>query len=421
MVHISLLDLINKCSNGKKTNEEIFNDFSKFNRENIHEVFKYKKFNYDFTDYLTIYKDEENDDILGIIRPCYREFLATILRFLNVKGNRIDDEELTKDLLNQIEKLKGITTTTDLKNEFPYLFDDLITGRKYMNEVRKKDKKESQELKDYFYSCAMKESLNGFTETQSEAYRRYVTDRYKFGSKTLRTSYNEYIKENFDINKVAMYIADLYLNICESTDDLSIIDKYFKTLVKYEESNYDKHVYVKTKDNEEMNACYFELRMISLRKRIRELRNVKVNWDITQPSKSVKKVKESQRTMITSKGIENIKKIANAKEKFYSNHEPRLIVTGIKGLKGYIAYVYKNGEVILDKEPNYPKNAAMYHIKVIDFDELTKLGNQELKAHPKAEYIQHRKGWEEIIEKIITRKATPQEEEAVNEFKKKHQ
>ena len=422
MKNISLQDIIETCSNGKKKDKEILEDFSMINRENIHEIFKYKKFHDDFTDYLTIYKDEENDDILGTIRPCYREFLAKILKDLNIKGERKDDQDLTEDALKQIEKLSDIKTIRELEKEFPELYKKLVSGRLYMMEVEKKRPEEKKILSHYYYSCAMKKSLPGFLKTQAEAYKRYITDRYNYGLKTLEVDYNEYIKEYFDTEKLALYIADRYLSICENTDDLNIIDKYLPTLKKYKESeNYNRRVYVKNKDNKELSDYDFEYRMICLQNKVYELRHRKVDWEITKPSPTVKNTTSKPRQLrIPSEQVQRVREIGAAKEKFYHEHTPKLIITGLAGLEGYIAYVYENGEVILDKTSDYPKNAALFNIKVVDFDTLTKLDSKKLKKHPKAIWKPHKEGWQKEIEKIITRKATEEEKEQVKEFTKTH-
>ena len=423
MINVSLLDLIKTCSNGKKTNEEMFDDFSKINRENIHDIFKYKKFNYDFTDYLTIYKDEENDDITGIVRPCYYEFFVNLLKFLNIRGQKEDNEELTKELLSKVEELTNIKTETELKNNFPLLFNDLLNGRSYMNIVRKTNDKEKQkELKDYYYSCAMKESLNGFLNTQTEALKRYSTDRYKYGKKTLETNYNDYIKEYFDIEKVNMYIAENYLKICESTDNLVVINRYLSTLLKYSE---ELRKSIRTEDikiSYDLRCKMISLncRIINLKDRVEELKNRKVDWNITHtPRKMVaRKVGQPQIAIFDPKKLERLREINQEKIDFYTKNKPLLVVTGLKGLKGYIAYVYQNGEVILDKDSKYRKNSAMYNFKVVDFDELTKLDTQELKS--KSTWISHRKGWQEKIEEIINRDATQEDKEQVEAFQKTH-
>ena len=423
MINIPLLDLIETCNNGKKTNKEIFDDFSKMNRENIHDTFKYKKFNYDFTDYLTIYKDEENDDIIGIVRPCYYEFFVNLLKFLDIRGQKEDNEELTKELLTKVEELANIKTETELKNKFPYLFNDLLDGRSYMDMVRKIDDKEKQqELKDYYYSCAMKESLKGFLKTQTEELKRYSIDRYKYGKKTLETSYNDYIKEYFDIEKVNMYIAETYLNVCENTDDLISIDKYLPTLLKYSE---ELRKSIKSEDKKidyekRYRIIALNCRIINLRDRAEKLRNKKVNWNITHtPRKMIaRKVGQPRIALFDFKKIERLKEINNEKSEFYTKNKPLLIVTGLKGLRGYIAYIYQNGEVILDKDSKYHKNSAMYNFHIVDFDEFTKLDTQELKS--KSTWISHRKGWQEKIEEIINREADEEDKKEVKEFIKKH-
>ena len=422
MKNISLEDIIDTCSNGKKTKEAILEDFSIANRENIHEIFRYKKFHNDFTDFLTIYKDEENDDILGIIRPCYYEFFINLLRSLNIEGIRIDNEETTIELLQQIDKLTDIKTIRELENEFPELYKLLVEGRFYMINVRNKSLQEQKTLKHYYYSCAMKESLQGFIKTQAEAYKRYVLDRYKYGLKTLEVDYNDYIKEYFDVEKLNMYIAETYLNVCENTDDLISIDKYLPTLLKYSE---ELRKSIKSEDKKidyekRYRIIALNCRIINLRDRAEKLRNKKVNWNITHtPRKMIaRKVGQPRIALFDFKKIERLKEINNEKSEFYTKNKPLLIVTGLKGLRGYIAYIYPNGEVILDKDSKYHKNSAMYNFHIVDFEEFTKLDTQELKS--KSTWISHRKGWQEKIEEIINREANEEDKKEVKEFIKKY-
>ena len=59
-------------------------------------------------------------------------------------------------------KLANIKTETELKDSFPVLFQDLLNGRNYMNTVRKKPKKEQEELE-------LGEEVEDETEDDDEA------------------------------------------------------------------------------------------------------------------------------------------------------------------------------------------------------------------------------------------------------------
>ena len=145
MANLSLEILIRECSNTQRPNEDLFYDFSYANRENIHSIFKYRKFNYDFTDTLTCYNDGEH--IIGYIGPSYDDFLYNVLRFLGLEHkNKVEDnEELTKKMLERVKRLSEIKTELELQKEFPVLFDDLIQGRRFIQGVERMSRKTEEE------------------------------------------------------------------------------------------------------------------------------------------------------------------------------------------------------------------------------------------------------------------------------------
>lgn len=114
-VDISLQTLLRECLIKKELERDFYYSFRLANRKNINEIFKYKKFNEDFTDRLACYNTGEN--IVGIIRPSYSEFLEKLQIYLNVKPTTKDDDNLTKKLLERVEVLKNIKTEKELKNE----------------------------------------------------------------------------------------------------------------------------------------------------------------------------------------------------------------------------------------------------------------------------------------------------------------
>ena len=107
-IEFSLKSMIRECSINPKLAFEIFNDISLRNRENIHDVFKYKKFNDDFVSSLAVYCDE--NQFIGAVKPSYEFFIERLIQLLNVDVNldKVTDDELTTILLNRIDFLKKI-------------------------------------------------------------------------------------------------------------------------------------------------------------------------------------------------------------------------------------------------------------------------------------------------------------------------
>ena len=83
IANLSLNTLIRECSKNPQEARNLYGFFDSINRERIHEAFSYKKFNDDFIDNVTCYNDGKYQ--IGVIRPCYEEFLCKLVILLNVK------------------------------------------------------------------------------------------------------------------------------------------------------------------------------------------------------------------------------------------------------------------------------------------------------------------------------------------------
>ena len=158
IIDVPLKMMIRECSLNPRLSFEHFNNIALRNRENIHDIFKYKKFNNDFVSYITVYGDENH--FMGGFMPSYDHFLDQLIKILNadVPSNVKDDGELSKILNDRINKLKGIRKESQLKYEFPLIYKDLIDGRSYYNSIqylKKKDPTKYQDGEHYYYSCAL--------------------------------------------------------------------------------------------------------------------------------------------------------------------------------------------------------------------------------------------------------------------------
>lgn len=434
IANLSLHTLIRECSKDPQEARKHYSYFDMVNRRRIHEVFAYKKFNDDFIDNLTVFNTGEYP--IGIIRPCYDEFIAKLMIILNIKplDKVADDDSLTRILLERVEVLKGITSEIELKHEFPYLYKDLQDGRRYIRNIEAQrdfddNKEREEELADkehYYYSCGLRRSLTNFVRTQSEVYKRFIERRHELKEKQASTSYNGYIVNNFDMNKVYMYTMHEYLRICEKSNDEELIKFYLRLIDKYLESDKDKNCYIITDENIRVDISSILIRIENLKRRISDNSNV-VEWILVPEGKDYKRVRRVERKheekpfIFNYEEVQRLKNIGAKKKTFYEATPYIAKAVGLRRYRGYVAYIYANGKVILDREYNEdnPKTAvenAAYIIEARDFEELSKKEKTELIRDPKAQRKYHTKNFESKLNEIIEKTGTKKEQEEAKQL-----
>ena len=119
--------------------------------------------------------------------------------------------------------------------------------------------------------------------------------------------------------------------------------------------------------------------------------------------------------------IERLIKIGEEKQAFYEQSNYYAKAVGLRRYCGYVAYIYENGEVILDKEyketsPRTASGNAIYNMRINEFRTLSRLDKKVLKKHPNVKRICHIAGWQDRVKEIIERKASPEEIEATHEY-----
>ena len=424
-VDLSLYTLIRECSLRPELGQDIFYDFCFTNRENIHEIFKYKKFNDDFTSRVTCYR--KDDELIGTIRPCYEEFLEKLVRILNipVRGKIKDDDELTKTMLARLEVLKSISTESQLKLEFPLLYRDLIDGRKYFNDLQKLRKQEHYDEETfvsgehYYYSCALKKSLPNFIKTQSVQYKRYITDRSKLKELQEKKSYNNLFRKYFDVDKFYFYTMHEYLRKCEGSKDKDEIRKYLSLFEKYLKSSRNKDITITTDEGIKINYDNLMKRYNNL-KRIVSDNSSMVDWVLVPEGRKLDRVTKEGEAKVTLMNIEEInrlKTLGERKRVFYESSPYMAKAIGLRRYRGYIAYIYKNGQVILDREYNEdsPSTAlgnAIYIMKADKFESLSKLNKQSLRKNPEVIHWNHNETWMNRVQLVIEKEGTEMEQES---------
>ncbi len=423
-VSLSLGTILRECSLNPNLQIDHFYYFALQNRENLHQIFKYKKFNDDFISHVDCFNTGEY--LVGMIRPSYDEFLSKLVSLLNlpVRGKIIDNDELEKRLLERVERLKQVTSEQELKIEFPLLYKDLIDGRKYFRSLHQMKRQEGYDEEQfasgehYYYSCAMKKSLPNFVSTQAELYRRFVTQRKELKALQQTKAFNGYIAKHFNMDKLYMYVMHEYLVKAENTKDKDEIRKYIAYLDLYL-SSYRKMDFSITLDSGlKVDLDNIKKRLANLKRYVSD-NSSQVEWVLIPEGRNYQRVtKDSEHevksTLLTFEEIEALRQKGERKGAFYETTPYLVKALGLRKYQGYIAYVYENGEVILDREfnPDVPSTAvgnAIYNLKVTDFETLSRYDKQVLMKHPRVGRMNHTPTWEERVSKIIYREATEQE------------
>ena len=431
-ITLSLKTLIRECALDNNLDFEHQSYFSLKNRENVHEVFRYQKFNEDFCDTLVCYRTEK--DLVGFVRPSYEEFLKKIARYLNIELEEEikDEEELTKRLLERVKTLSKISSEQELKEEFPLISKDLNDGRNYLRsleKLRKQEKITNERFvsgEHYFYGCALKRGLSNFLKTQTVAYKRFIIERKKYQEKIKETSFNAYIKENFDMEKFYLYVMHEYLNQAEKTQDNAERKKYVDLVEKYFSSTKDKGVSI-TIEGMKITRKELELRLSHLKDRISSQKRM-VDWIILPEGRDYQKVSQEETSgralKMTKEEVERLKAKGERKRAFYESTPYLAKAIGLKRYHGYIAYIYENGEVILDREymDKYPSTAignAIYNMRIRNFEQLSRCDKKTLMKDSRVKRISHKKGWEEKAKEIIEKKAAEEEKEETKQMVKR--
>lgn len=424
-VSISLGTFIRECSLDPNLSLDHFYYFCLKNRENIHDVFRYKKFNDDFVTQLDCYTDGKN--LIGMIRPSYDEFLKKLTILLNcpVREPIQDNEELTKKLMERVERLKQVTSKQELEIEFPLISKDYWAGRKYYQSLQKMklqegySKEEFASGEHYYYGCAMKRSLEGFIDRQTELYRRFVTKREELKEKQKNMSFNGYIAKNFDLDKFYMLVIHEYLGKAEGSKDKDEIQKYIDLVERYLSSPRKKDCSITTDSGQKVDLENIEKRLRNLKRFVSDNSSA-VDWVLIPEGRDYTRVKKEEKSepkimLLKIEEINRLHQKGQRKRAFYESTPYLGKAIGLRKYNGYIAYIYENGEVILDREyidyvPSTATGDAIYNLKVGDFETLSQLDKQILMKHPRVGRMNHTDTWEKRVSKVINRPATPTEQ-----------
>ena len=433
MSTISLNTLLRECKKEDISDEVIKQELSAANGTNIHQIFGYRFYEDDLVDTLDVYHD--GNYIIGYIIPSYQELLKKVWLFLlkeKVPKHIEDNEELTKRLTERLNLLKNLSLPIELcteENAFYYIDDYYSKGIKYHNKImelkrrNQKNSKEFKAIKHFYYSKAFYPNYEDYIkQVQSLFFERLITKRKEYKELIETKTFNSIINKYFDLNKVAMYIVHTYLVKCEESTNHEIIAKYYKLIEKYKDSNsYNKEVSLTTDEGIQLNWENLQRRINYIEQKLQDY-EVEVNWEIVPSSK--KKVLKQQgqpRSLVLTKEqakkLAELQQIGNDKKEFYESTPYMLKARGLKKYRGYVAYIYENGRVLLDREydekaPSSAKGNAIFAIKAIDFGALSRLDKTTLRKNPKVQPIDHRSYWKDRVNELIYTEGKEEDKEA---------
>ena len=428
--------LIRECSLGKVSDATLYQILSNSIYQNhIHEIFGYRRFGYDFCDTLTIYNDKEH--IIGSIKPSYDDFLYDVLHSLGIKINQreIEDNELlTEEMLEHLAILRNVKDERELKEKFPMLYHDLTYGRGRLMAARELDRtKEENEFlfqkeTKYCYSCGIKYNFERFLDDQCRLYTRFIIRRGQYKESIEKSSYNKFLRDYFNIDKVMLYTVYEYLKKCESLEDKEKIEEYLHYVDIYKKSNYDKNVSITTNDNVVVSQEVIDEKIKKIHHKLNEKTPLYVEWEILpRGSRVVSKEKNGKirETLFNQEEYNRLRKLGERKEEFYENTPYLEKVIGLMKYKGYIAYIYPDGVLVDTKyDSNHPKTAtgnAIYYFPAKDFEELSYHTKSFLQEDERVERIIHSPHWEEKVKKVAFSNGTEETREDAKQLIKKLQ
>jgi hypothetical protein len=260
-----------------------------------------------------------------------------------------------------------------------------------------------------------------------------------------------------DKEKFELYLADKYLQIAQSSDSDKTKQECVYYISTYIRETKFSAIAIKNDNGEEITFRKLLYRFKKLLKNnpiikpidedrshfegyhwkhvenhVRKYFLNGVNWQIVPPGEETEldtRVIESLNRTYNHLSLEEKEKRIREryaeyerKMKFFDKSGYAHRIYGINEFNGYIAFIYPNGEVIMEKFFNdYANciptiNEAIYNVKVTDFETLSRLKKPVLIKDKRCRRIIHRGNWESKGQEIIDRPATPESQEEVKKL-----
>ena len=467
-IEITIKTLIEQCADDSARLEDEFTLISQLYKDYLIKNNDFTKANENFLVSLRTKTDYKTAQTDLYISPIY--YLQRLKQILNIQNPSLDfnDLSLRQELLDRVEILKRITTIEELKQQFPEIHKDYLLSLDAYSRIKRFEEKHrntnNHSIKAtldrqyiLYNTYALDTRFKVFIEKQALMYRNMVVRRqfiegYANNHRIDLTMFTGLNKEKFEL-----YLADKYLTIANSTDDDKQKQECVYYLSTYIRETKFTTVAIKNDNGEEITFRKILYRFKKLLKQNPVLKPIDedrshfegyhwkhvenhvkkyflngVNWQIVPPGKDGDlntQVIDSLNRAYNHLSLEEKEKRIKAryaeyerKMKFFENSGYKHKVFGINEFNGYIAFIYDNGEVIMEKFFNdYANciptiNEAIYNVKATDFETLSKLKKPVLIKDHRCHRIIHKGDWEQKGQEIIDRPSTPESQEEVKKL-----
>ena len=474
-VSINIDTLIKECASDQELLKEEIKRLRNWYTNNTSRIMGYTKSQHGFFGELVTscaFNTSRND-----IYVSPNVFLFKLKEILGVKNPSMNFSDLClkKDLKDRYEVLRNIKTPEELKNEFPLIYEDYKLSIRGYAELCRIDSlvalTSDPELKDQlkekwkiFKRYGLHSNFERFMDKQCYAYRNYIERRTFIDSFCYKNAVQLSEFQGLDKEKFEMYLADKYLSLAFSTDNMDIKQKSIYYVATYIREVKSSDVAI---NNDAGEAVTFRkilnrykkllrgnnmLRPIDERREkfigynIRYVTNYliqnygsSVSWTIVPAGEedmeeTKKKVINKLNNYYLHLPIKERKKRINEryelyerKVSFFEGTDYILKIYGVSKFDGYVAFVYPNGEILLERFfSDYSQcmpaiGEAVYNLNIYNFEDLSKFNKLQLIREKSCKRIMHGNRFEKEAQAVIDLPATDKVRDDVQAFVLKFQ
>lgn len=467
-LELSVRTLLNECSSNKEQLEKELSLLQELYRTNIIKINGYTKAKEFFFDTFRIFTSYKTAETRIYISPL--PFITKLKKFLNVSNPSIDfnDQTLAKELLKRVEELKKIVSISELRDKFPFIYSDYELSTRAFMQIKKYEIKHSKDVEpenqniikhqNHLYRVfALDTDFRGFIIKQSTLYRNLVVRRQFVEGYTNRYPIDFSMFTGLDKEKFELYLADKYLQIAQESSDNKIKQQCIYYLATYIRETKTSEVKIRNDQGKEISFKQLVRRYKKFFQQNSEIKPIdeprenfkgyhknhvenhvnkyffnNVNWQIVPPgsdeevdSKVINSLNRRYNYLTPTEKKQKILErysVYERKRTFFANSGFIYKLYGQNSFEGYIAYIYENGEVLMEKFFDDHANCiptvgeAIYNIRAINFESLSKLSKPTLIKDKRCKRIIHTGNWEERSKKIIDRPSTPESKEEVRKL-----
>lgn len=399
-------------------------------------------------------------------------FLRKLKEILGVDDPSMsfNDFELKQKMRDRVELLKKIKSPEELEKEFPLIYADfMLSKRGYTdlcildaeyNQTHDPALKEKSKWKwKVFNRYGLDSRFKSFMEKQCLAYRNYVERRtfvegYCFKHPIPFENFKGLDKEKFEL-----YLADKYLSLAFAAPNVDYKQKCLYYVTTYIREVKISDVSIVNDEGEEVTFRKLVNRYKKLLREFEALRpidesrdkftdyNIKhalnhivkyygshVNWTIVpngceEPDEVKDRIVQVMNRKYSHLTLDE--KRRRIKEKFdtyerkvsfFEGTKYVLKIYGISKFDGYVAFVYPNGEILLERffsdyaECMPATGEAVYNLNIYNFEEMSKYSKLELIRSKGAKRILHGASFEKLAQAVVDRPETPEIKKDVEQF-----